>query len=179
MKFKSEIMAEADVVRTLARLTHEIIERSGDMKNVVLMGIRRRGLPLAHLIASNLERFGGTKVPVGYLDITLYRDDLTRLSDMPDAGETFFPCEVDGKCVILVDDVIFTGRTARAAIEAVFTHGRPSMIQLLVLVDRGHRELPIRPDFVGKNIPTARTELVAVTVPETDGEPLSVKLYER
>lgn len=179
MKLKSEIMTENGVVRTLARLTHEIIERSAGTEDIVLIGIRRRGLPLAHLIAANIERFEGVKVPVGYLDITLYRDDLTRLTDMPDAGDTYFPCDINGKCVILVDDVIFTGRTARAAIEAVFSRGRPSMIQLLVLVDRGHRELPIRPDFVGKNIPTARSELVAVTVPETDGEPLSVKLYER
>lgn len=179
MKLKSEIMTENDVVRTLARLTHEIIERSGGTEDIVLIGIRRRGLPLAHLVAANISRFEGVSVPVGYLDITLYRDDLTRLSDMPDAGETFFPCDINGKCVILVDDVIFTGRTARAAIEAVFSRGRPSMIQLLVLVDRGHRELPIRPDFVGKNIPTKRSELVAVTVPEMDGEPLSVKLFER
>ena len=179
MELRSEIMSEADVIRSLARITHEIIERDHGLENVVLLGIRRRGLPLAESIAANAERFEGARVPVGFIDVTLYRDDLTETTDLPDAGETDIPCDISGKCVILVDDVIFTGRTARAAIEGVFTHGRPAMIQLAVLIDRGHRELPIRPDFVGKNIPTSRNELVAVEVPEIDGKPYSVKLYER
>lgn len=179
MVFKSEIMTEAEVTRSLARITHEIIERDRGTENVVLLGIRRRGLPLARHIAANIARFGESPVPVGFIDVTLYRDDLTETTDLPDAGETFIPCDIGGKTVILVDDVIFTGRTARAAIEAVFAHGRPSMIQLAVLIDRGHRELPIRPDFVGKNIPTSGSELIAVTVPEIDGKPCGVRLYER
>lgn len=179
MEFKSEIMTEAEVRRSLARITHEIIERDHGTENLVLLGIKRRGLPLARAIAENIERFEGASVPVGFIDVTLYRDDLTETADLPDAGETHIPCPLAGKTAILVDDVIFTGRTARAAIEAVFAHGRPAMIQLAVLIDRGHRELPIRPDFVGKNIPTALSELIAVSVPETDGAPLGVRLYER
>ena len=179
MEFKSEIMTESEVRRSLARITHEIIERGRGTESLVLLGIRRRGLPLAKHIAANIERFEGVSVPVGFIDVTLYRDDLTETADLPDAGETLIPCPLAGKTVVLVDDVIFTGRTARAAIEAVFAHGRPAMIQLAVLVDRGHRELPIRPDFVGKNIPTARNELIAVTVPEVDGEEFGVKLFAR
>ncbi len=179
MIFKSEIMTETEVNRSLARITHELIERDHGTENVVLLGIKRRGLPLARHIARNIERFEGARVPVGFIDVTLYRDDLTETVDLPDAGETLIPCDISGRTVILVDDVIFTGRTARAAIEAVFAHGRPAMIQLAVLIDRGHRELPIRPDFVGKNIPTSGTELIAVTVPEIDDMPYSVRLYER
>ncbi len=172
-------MTEAEVTRSLARITHELIERNRGTDDLILIGIKRRGLPLARMIAANIERFEGASVPVGWVDVTLYRDDLTETTDLPAAGETHIPCDIGGKCVVLVDDVIFTGRTARAAIEAVFKYGRPDSIRLAVLVDRGHRELPIRPDHVGKNIPTARSELIAVTVPETDGEPLSVKLFER
>ena len=179
MIFKSEIMTETEVNRSLARITHELIERDHGTENLVLLGIKRRGLPLARHIARNIERFEGASVPVGFIDVTLYRDDLTETVDLPGAGETLIPCDIAGRTVILVDDVIFTGRTARAAIEAVFAHGRPAMIQLAVLIDRGHRELPIRPDFVGKNIPTSGTELIAVTVPEIDGMPYSVRLYER
>ncbi|MBO4562799.1 MAG: bifunctional pyr operon transcriptional regulator/uracil phosphoribosyltransferase PyrR [Clostridia bacterium] len=179
MELKSEIMTEAEVARSLARITHEMIERNHGTDNIVLLGIRRRGLPLARHIAANMKRFEDAEVPVGYIDVTLYRDDLTEITNLPDAGETHIPCDLNGKCCILVDDVIFTGRTARAAIEAVFKYGRPALIQLAVLIDRGHRELPIRPDFVGKNIPTARSELIAVTVPEIDMEPYGVKLYER
>ena len=179
MNFRSEIMTESEVARSLARITHEMIERDHGTGDIVLLGIKRRGLPLARRIAENIEKFEGVSVPVGFIDVTLYRDDLTEVSDIPSAGDTFIPCDLNGKCCILVDDVIFTGRTARAAIEAVFSHGRPAKIQLAVLVDRGHRELPIRPDFVGKNLPTARNELVAVQVPEVDGLPYGVKLYER
>ncbi|MBQ7060435.1 MAG: bifunctional pyr operon transcriptional regulator/uracil phosphoribosyltransferase PyrR [Clostridia bacterium] len=179
MKLKSEIMNEAEVTRSLTRITHEIIERNCGISDIVLLGIKRRGLPLAQRISANMLRFEGAEAPVGFIDVTLYRDDLSETTDLPDAGETFIPADINGKCCVLVDDVIFTGRTARAAIEAIFAHGRPARIQLAVLVDRGHRELPIRPDFVGKNIPTARNELIAVTVPEIDGEQYGVKLYER
>ncbi len=179
MEFKAEIMTEAEVERSLARITHEIIEREHGAQNVVLLGIMRRGLPLARHIAETIRRFEGTSVPLGYIDVTHFRDDIGERDPVPDPGDTMIPCDICGRTVILVDDVICTGRTARAAIEAVFSHGRPAGIRLAVLVDRGHRELPIRPDHVGKNIPTSRNELVAVTVPETDGVPYGVKLYER
>ena len=161
-------------------IIHDISMEVPDGQFVVITGPNGGGKSsLAKCIAENIERFDGVRVPVGYIDVTLYRDDLTETTDLPDAGETHIPCPLGGRTVILVDDVIFTGRTARAAIEAVFSHGRPAMIQLAVLIDRGHRELPIRPDFVGKNIPTAKAELIAVSVPETDGTPYGVKLYER
>ena len=177
MEFKAQIMDEAGVQRSLARLTHEIIERNKGVENILLVGIRRRGLPLARYICANMEKFEGASCPVGYMDITLYRDDLSEIAPLPDAGESSFPVEVTGRDVILVDDVIFTGRTARAAMEGIFTFGRPASIQLAVLIDRGHRELPIRADYVGKNIPTSRDELISVTVPEIDDEPLGVKLF--
>ncbi len=177
MEFKAQIMDEAAVQRSLARLTHEIIERNKGIENILLVGIRRRGLPLAEDIAANMEKFEGAAAPVGYMDITLYRDDLTEISALPDAGDSFFPVEVTGKDVILVDDVIFTGRTARAAMEGLFNFGRPASVQLCVLIDRGHRELPIRPDYVGKNIPTSRDEMISVTVPQVDDVPLGVKLF--
>ena len=177
MEFKAQIMDEAAVQRSLARLTHEIIERNRGTENILLVGIRRRGLPLAQDIAANMEKFEGMAAPVGYMDITLYRDDLSEISSLPDAGDSHFPVAVTGKDVILVDDVIYTGRTARAAMEGVFAAGRPASIQLAVLIDRGHRELPIRPDYVGKNIPTSRDEMISVTVPQVDGESLGVKLF--
>ncbi len=177
MEFKAQIMDEAAVQRSLARLTHEIIERNQGVDNILLVGIRRRELPLAQTIAANMEKFEGVACPVGYMDITLYRDDLTEITSLPDTGESHFPVAVTGRDVILVDDVIYTGRTARAAMEGIFAAGRPASIQLAVLVDRGHRELPIRADFVGKNIPTSREELISVTVPEIDGEALGVKLF--
>jgi len=169
LKIKSELMDEAAVRRSLARMTHEIIERNKGTDRIVLLGIRRRGVPLARILAENIEKFEGVKVPVGEIDITLYRDDLTEKTELPDARGSEIPGDVRQKTVILVDDVIYTGRTARAAIEAVFASGRPSVIQLAVLIDRGHRELPIRPDFVGKNIPTSREEIVAVLTDEFDG----------
>ena len=170
MEFKAQIMDEAAVQRSLARLTHEIIERNQGIDNILMVGIRRRGLPLAQRIAANMDKFEGMAAPVGYMDITLYRDDLSEISSLPDAGDSHFPVSVTGKDVILVDDVIFTGRTARAAIDALFQLGRPAQIQLAILIDRGHRELPIRADFVGKNVPTSRSEMIAVRVPEIDGE---------
>lgn len=163
-------MDEQAVNRSMARITHEIIEKNKGVEDICLLGIKRRGLPLAEMLASNIEKFEGKKVPVGNIDITFYRDDLTKTSDMPTTSDSCIPCDINDKIVVLVDDVIFTGRTVRAAIEAIFSNGRPKSIQLAVLVDRGHRELPIRPDFVGKNIPTSKTELVAVNIQEYDGE---------
>ena len=178
MEFKAQIMDEAAVQRSLARLTHEIIERNKGLDNILLVGIRRRGLPLAEDIAANMQKFEGAACPVGYMDITLYRDDLTEISALPDAGESHFPVSVTGRDVILVDDVIFTGRTARAAMDCIMDLGRARRIQLAVLIDRGHRELPIRADFAGKNIPTAQTEFVRVNMTDID-EDESVWLYER
>ena len=177
MKLKSRIMDETAVRRSMARITHEIIERNNGLQNIVLVGIRRRGVPLAAMLRDNMLKFDGHEIPLGIVDIALYRDDLTTLNDLPRTGESSFPCDLTGKVVVLVDDVIFTGRTARAAIEAIFHQGRPREIQLAVLIDRGHRELPIRPDYVGKNIPTSRSELVSVMVDEYDGE-TGVALYQ-
>ena len=177
MKLKSEIMDEAAVYRSMLRITHEIIEKNNGVENLVLLGIRRRGVPLAALLRDNLLRFEGQTPPLGSIDISLYRDDLSEIGDVPETGETDIPCDLKGKTVILVDDVIYTGRTVRAAIEAIFHHSRPKSIQLAVLIDRGHRELPIRPDYVGKNIPTSHTEIVSVMVQEFDGE-TGVRLFQ-
>lgn len=176
MEFKSKIMDEAAVGRSLARITHEILEKNGGPENIILLGIKRRGVPLAKSLSSNIERFGGMAVPVGTIDISLYRDDLSEKVGLPEASGTEIPCDITDRHVILVDDVIYTGRTVRAAIEAVFSFGRPRSIQLAVLIDRGHRELPIRPDFVGKNIPTSKTEIIKVSVDEFDGE-TGVSIY--
>ncbi len=164
---KSELMDKAAVRRSLARITHEIIERSKGTENVCIIGVKSRGIYLADILAENLKKFENVSVPVGYIDITSFRDDRTRESGAEVTNSVNF--DIGGMKVILVDDVICTGRTARAAIEAVFALGRPSSIQLAVLVDRGHRELPIHPDFVGKNIPTSKDEFVSVLLDEHDG----------
>ena len=178
MLLKAQIMDEAQVLRTLARMTHEIIEKNGGADHLCLVGIRRRGIPLAYLLAENIKRFTGTEVPVGFIDITLYRDDLTETVDLPSSKNSLIPCDLASSTVVIVDDVLYTGRTARAAIEAIFSHGRPRAIQLAVLIDRGHRELPIRPDFVGKNLPTSHNEVVAVLVDAIDGS-TGVNLMEK
>ena len=167
---KATLMEEAAINRAVSRIAHEIIERNDGTEDVVLIGIRRRGVPLARMIADQIARFEGAQVPVGEIDIMLYRDDLTAVGDSPRVSNTRVPFSVTGKRAVIVDDVIYTGRTARAAIEAIFALGRPAMVQLAVLVDRGHRELPIRADYVGKNIPTSHSEVVAVQLPEYDGE---------
>ena len=169
-RIKAVLMDEAAVGRAVSRIAHEIIERNDGVENVGVIGIRRRGVPLARQIAACIARFEGVQVPVGELDIMLYRDDLTAIADMPRLSRTNVPFDVKGKRLVVVDDVLYTGRTARAAIDAIFALGRPAMIQLAVLVDRGHRELPIRADYVGKNIPTSHSEVVAVQLPEFDGE---------
>lgn len=176
--FKARFMDEAAVSRALIRIAHEIIERNNGSAGLALVGIRRRGEPLARRIAENIEKIEGTAVATGVLDITLYRDDLTDAneSSMPRVNDSDIPFTVTGKTIVLVDDVIYTGRTARAAIDALFNLGRPQCIQLAALIDRGHRELPIRADYVGKNIPTSRSEIVSVKVPQFDGE-TAVDLY--
>lgn len=171
-------MDESMVNRALTRIAHEILERNGGCDDVALVGIRRRGEPLARAIGEKISAIEGKAVPVGVLDITLYRDDLSPVcaDAQPKLNETAVPFSITGKRIVLVDDVLYTGRTARAAIDALFQMGRPAQIQLAILVDRGHRELPIRADFVGKNIPTSHAEIVAVKVPEIDGE-TAVELY--
>ena len=170
-------MEESQLERSLARIAHEIIEKNNGASNVCLLGIKRRGIPMAAILHDNILKFEGVDVPVGHIDISLYRDDLSEISDLPKTGGCLIPVNISDYTLVLVDDVLFTGRTVRAAIEAVFAHGRPKAIQLAVLIDRGHRELPIRPDYVGKNIPTARNELVAVKLKEIDGD-TGVDLYE-
>ena len=170
MHQKAQIMDESAIRRALMRLSHEIVEKNKGAKNLVFVGIRRRGEPLSRLLRDNILGIEGVSVPCGSIDIKFYRDDLSILAESPEVAKPSLPFDVTGRDVVLVDDVLYTGRTARAAIEAIFACGRPKTIQLAILVDRGHRELPIRADFVGKNLPTARTELVEVRVPEFDGE---------
>ena len=167
---KAQILDQEGIRRSLTRIAHEIIERNKGTGDLVLIGIRRRGVPIAERLAQKILEIEGRQVPVGTLDITLYRDDLSTLSPKPRVRSTDVPFSVSDKTVVLVDDVIFTGRTVRAALDAVMDLGRPRAVQLAVLVDRGHRELPIRADFVGKNVPTSRREEVLVRLKETDGE---------
>lgn len=168
LREKAQIMEEEAMRRALIRIAHEVVERNQGVKDLGVVGIRTRGVPLAQRLARLIGEIEGREVPCGTLDITLYRDDLTTIANQPVVQKTEVPFPVAGRTVILVDDVIYTGRTARAALDALIDLGRPRAIQLAVLVDRGHRELPIRPDFVGKNVPTARSEIVAVQLKETD-----------
>jgi pyrimidine operon attenuation protein/uracil phosphoribosyltransferase len=154
----------------MKRLAHEIIESNEGIDNVYLIGIRTRGLPIAEHLAGYIEEFEGKKINVGVLDITLYRDDLSIISDHPIINSTEIPFNITGTVIVLVDDVIYTGRTVRAAIDALMELGRPARIQLAALIDRGHRELPIRADYVGKNVPTSKSEIISVRLIETDGE---------
>ena len=167
---KAKIMDEAAVERTLVRIAHQIIEKNPGTEDLCLVGVKTRGVPLAERLAENIRRIDGRAVPVGKLDITLYRDDLSAVSDAPVVSDTNVPFDIKGKTVVLADDVIFTTRTARAALDALIALGRPARIQLFALIDRGHAEFPIHPDFVGKNIPTSRQELIEVRLPDFDGE---------
>lgn len=170
MREKSRIMDECDVERAMLRIAHQIIEKNHGVKDLYLIGIKTRGIPLAHRIAGNIKAIENADIEVGELDITLYRDDLTEIANEPAVNHTNIPFSVTDKTVVLVDDVIFTCRTARAALDAVMKIGRPAKVQLAVLIDRGHGELPIRPTFVGKNIPSSINEVIAVHLTETDGE---------
>lgn len=167
---KNIIMDEMAIKRALTRIAHEIIEKNKGVEDVVIVGIRRRGGPIAQRLASRIEDIEGVSVPVGILDITLYRDDLTTLSSQPQVHRTEVNFNINHKNIVLVDDVLYTGRTVRAAMDALIDLGRPTSIQLAVLIDRGHRELPIKADYVGKNVPTSRQESIAVLVSEIDGE---------
>lgn len=168
LRDKNVIMDEMAMKRALTRIAHEIIERNKGVDNVAVVGIRRRGGPLAQRLAARIREIEGVDVPVGILDITLYRDDLTTLSSQPQVHRTEVDFDISGMNVVLVDDVLYTGRTIRAALDALIDLGRPKSIQLAVLIDRGHRELPIKADFIGKNVPTSRQEVISVQVEEID-----------
>jgi len=169
MSEKAEIMDENAIFRAITRIAHEIIEKNKGIDDISLIGIQTRGVPLANMIAAKISEVEGCKVPVGILDITFYRDDLSLLSEHPVVNSTEILFPVTGRKIILVDDVLFTGRTVRAAIDALMDIGRPRMIQLAILIDRGHRELPIRADYVGKNVPTSSSEMISVKLAEIDG----------
>ncbi len=175
MNFKAKILAESDIDRILIRIAHQICEKNNGIENLCLIGIRTRGVPLAHRLAEYIGRIEGVAPEVGALDITLHRDDIAK-DGAPVVSSTDVPFSVEGKTVVLVDDVIYTCRTARAALDAVMSLGRPARIQLCVLIDRGHSELPIRANFVGKNIPTSQEEIIAVRLRELDCED-SVSIY--
>ncbi|QHT46580.1 bifunctional pyr operon transcriptional regulator/uracil phosphoribosyltransferase PyrR [Bacillus sp. SB49] len=180
MKAKATVLDDAAIRRALTRISHEIIEKNKGIEDLVLVGIKTRGVPIAQRLKHKIQEIEGAELPDGELDITLYRDDLTPETDAPEPQlkETNIKADIDGKKVILVDDVLYTGRTVRAAMDALIDHGRPSQIQLAVLVDRGHRELPIRADYVGKNVPTSLEEVITVTLSETD-EADEVRIYEK
>jgi pyrimidine operon attenuation protein / uracil phosphoribosyltransferase len=165
----SRLLDADDVARILRRLAHELIEANKGADRLVLLGIQTRGVPLARRLASLIGEIEGVEVPAGAVDVTLHRDDLSHRGPLP-LGQTDIPTDIDGRLVVLVDDVLFTGRTVRAAMEAVLEVGRPAAIRLAVLVDRGHRELPIRADHVGKNLPTSRADRISVQVAEVDGQ---------
>lgn len=176
MRLKAHIMDEQQIERALSRIAHEIVEKNGP-DNVALVGIRTRGVPLTETLARRIEEYEGVQVPVGSVDVTLYRDDLSQIAANPVVQATELPFDMDGYHVVLVDDVLFTGRTVRAAMDVLMDFGRPRSIQLAVLIDRGHRELPVRADFVGKNVPTSRREVIKVQCADIDGVD-KVDIYE-
>ncbi len=178
MECKAQLLTHDDMSRALKRISHQIVEKNHGTEDLCLIGIKTRGVPLARRLSENIRVIEGSSIPVGELDITLYRDDLKQISKTPTVNGTDVPFSVEGKVVVLVDDVIFTGRTARAALDATLKLGRPSKIQLCALIDRGHSELPIKANFVGKNIPTSLDEVVSVKLIETDGEN-GVFLYQK
>ena len=167
---KAQILDENGIRRSLTRIAHEIVEKNKGINDIILVGIRRRGVPIAERLAVLIREIEGIQTPIGKLDITLYRDDLTALGDQPIVHGTDIPGDIAGKKIILVDDVLFTGRTIRAAMDAIVDMGRPQSIQLAVLIDRGHRELPIRADYIGKNVPTSKKEVIHVKLREIDYE---------
>jgi pyrimidine operon attenuation protein/uracil phosphoribosyltransferase len=177
-RVKTQLMSASEMDRTLVRLAHEILEKTGDLDRLAFVGIRRRGVPLAERLAAKIEAIEGRKIPVGTLDITLYRDDLSTVADRPVVSGTEIPFPVTGKDIVLMDDVLYTGRTVRAALDALFDQGRPARVQLLVLIDRGHRELPIEARYVGRYVQTTENEIIEVKFQEIDGAE-KVLLVER
>lgn len=178
LELKADIMDERSMQRALRRIAHEIIENNRGAEGLTLVGIQRRGVSLARMLADLIEEVEGVRLQMGVLDITFYRDDLSLLQEHPIVNATDLPFQVQDARIIMVDDVLYTGRTARAAMDAICDIGRPALIQLAVMVDRGHRELPIRADYVGKNLPTAKSEMVGVNVPDIDGC-MNVVLYDK
>jgi pyrimidine operon attenuation protein/uracil phosphoribosyltransferase len=175
---KKQLMSASEIDRTLVRLAHEVLEKTGHPESLAFIGIQRRGAPLARRLAAKIESLENIKVPVGILDITWYRDDLSTIAERPVLHSKQIDFEVTGKDIVLVDDVLYTGRTIRAALDALFDHGRPARVQLLVLIDRGHRELPIEARFVGRTVQTSRSEIIEVKCQEVDGQE-RVLLVER
>ena len=166
---KTQLMSGSEIDRTLVRLAHEILEKTKDLDKLAFIGIRRRGVPLAQRLSAKIQSLEDRKVPVGILDINLYRDDLSTVDVKPVVSATEIPFSVEGKDIILMDDVLYTGRTIRAALDALFDHGRPARVQLLVLIDRGHRELPIEARFIGRMVQTTDIEIIEVKFQEIDG----------
>lgn len=177
LEFKARLLEADDIRRAVSRIAHEIVERNKGAHDLAVVGVHTRGIPLAHRIAARISELEGIEVPSGKLDITLYRDDLSEVGLQPLVRRTEVPFDVASRRIVMVDDVFYTGRTARAGLDALIDLGRPANIQLAVLVDRGHRELPIRADYVGKNIPTSKTEVIKVKLLETDSED-AVELWE-
>lgn len=177
MELKALLLDEKAMERTLTRISHEIIEKNKGIENLVLVGVKRRGIPIADRIAKMIKDIEGTTIETTRVDISLYRDDLSLIDSKPIIENNKMDIDITDKKVILVDDVLYTGRTVRAAIEAIIDCGRPKSIQLAVLIDRGHREIPIRADYVGKNVPTSNSEMISVKVKEIDGTD-SVSIYE-
>ena len=167
---KAQLMSASEIDRTLVRLAHEVLEKTKDLDQLAFIGIRRRGVPLAQRLARKIEALENRKIPTGILDINLYRDDLTTTGPRPTVIEGEIGFDVTGRDIVLMDDVLYTGRTVRAAMDALFDHGRPKSVQLLVLIDRGHRELPIEATFTGRTIPTSRREIIEVKLDEIDGQ---------
>ena len=170
MREKAQLMDEKAISRAITRVSHEIIEKNKGIEDIVLVGIKTRGVPIANRISKKIEQIEGTKVNIGEVDITLYRDDLKKIDVDPVLNGSNIDFNINDKIVILVDDVLYTGRTVRSALDAIIDIGRPKVIQLAVLVDRGHRELPIRADYVGKNVPTSKHEVISVKLSEIDEE---------
>ena len=167
---RKQLLSAEEIDRTLQRLAHEIVEKSGGTAGLALIGVRRRGVPLAQRLAKSIRGFTGVDVPVGTLDITLYRDDLSTVAPQPVVQSNDIPFSVDGRDLLLVDDVLYTGRTVRAAMNGLFDLGRPKSVRLCVLIDRGHRELPVEATFIGRNVQTSDTEIIEVRLKEVDGE---------
>lgn len=175
---KRQLMSASEIDRTLVRLAHEVLEKTNDLDRLAFVGIKRRGVPLAERLAAKIDSLEGLKIPVGILDINLYRDDLSTVGERPILGSKQIDFPVIGKDVVLIDDVLYTGRTVRSALDALFDHGRPARVQLLVLIDRGHRELPIEARYIGRMVQTSSSEIIEVKFQEIDGQE-KVMLVER